>query len=94
MPSPSAFSLIRTRMKRFLCFNLVFSDQVELLGRKHYIFQRRMFSSGVHSAKMRFEEAPASTAGIAGIPQCPSTPLRRCLITPGPISYFWNTHIL
>lgn len=81
-------------MERFPWFDLVFSDQVELLGRKHYIFQRRMFSFGVHFAKILFEEVPESTAGIAGIPQCPSAPLRRCLITSGPIFYFWNIHIL
>lgn len=32
-----------------------------------------------------------STAGIAGIPQCPFTPLRRCLITSGLFSTF-GTH--
>ena len=67
------------------------------LQRVSHTFLGRMFSFGIHFAEILFEEAPGMrlvTTGIVGIPEGSFTPLRRCLITPGPIFYFWNTRIL
>ena len=67
------------------------------LQRVSHTFLGRMFSFGIHFAETLFEEAPGMrlvTTGIVGIPEGSFTPFRRCLITPGPIFYFWNTCIL
>lgn len=85
-PLPQS-SLIRTQMDRFPWFDLVLSDQEGRLGRWNNVFQRRMFNWQFMLQKSSLRRCWESTAGIAGIPQCPFTPLKRCLIT-------FGTHIL